>query len=538
MNVGNTEHRRSRRFRGEVDVDVTDKKGTRRGRAIDVARHGLFVALRELPANRHLVQLRIYLPDGDVQAAATVARSLPGQGVGLALFALSDEAKARWDSFVHRAQESFLQQAAHDAQLLDAATPGTGAPSTVSSAPSSATSGAPASATSGAPASATSGAPRAAPHPSASTFFLRLRTVDRLREYQRLHVEAGGTILFTPALLPAGAPITILVVHPVTQVEFPLAGVVHRAVATLPKRLEILFRHADVGAFERFIDTGARPEAPTKLPLSPPAASFRSDEELEFDIDDAVVSDDPVGWDLKSSVLPVRQAPITHDSIPPSPAGDDDFDLQIDVRDQTELSREGDPLAPPLLLSLSLLPPAPSSKDASPTLVPTDLPADVPTTATDFHLDETHPAHDPGLQPTAYNVHCDRCAVAPYTVLLGPCAGTLGLVADLMPFWDSKAGRVVAVPRLVDAPLRRERWKGYVARGGSGNDFTSLSTLFDAAALAEAPVHPQTDEVLRSTRAIERLAAAAARLTKKGDEATSKVSCPACTKGHLKVQRS
>jgi len=519
MSGGNTEHRRSRRFRGEVDVDVTDKKGTRRGRAVDVARHGLFVSLRDLPANRHLVQLRIYLPDGDVQAAATVARNDPGHGVGLALFALSDEAKARWDSFVHRAQESFLQQATFDAQARDAG-PRSDASSSSSLSPSS---------TSAAPAVAS------APNPSASTFFLRLRTVERLREYQRLHVEAGGTILFTPALLPAGAPVTLLVVHPVTQVEFPLAGSVHRAVATLPKRLEILFRHPDVAAFERFIDTGARPDAPSKTPSPPTSVTFRSDDELEFDIDDAIVSDDPVGWDLKSSVLPVRQPPITHDSIPPSPAGDDDFDLQIDVRDQSELLRDNDlvGLAPPLM-SLSSLPPAPASKDAAPTLVP----ADVPRVASDLELDETHPAHDPGLQPTAYAVHCDACDVAPYSVLLGPCAGTLGLVADLMPFWDNKAGRVVAVPRLVAAPARLDRWKNYVARGGGGNDLTSLSTLFDAAALAEAPVHPQTDEVLRSTRAIERLAAAAARLTAKGDEATTKVSCPACAKGHLKLQRA
>jgi hypothetical protein len=50
-------------------------------------------------------------------------------------------------------------------------------------------------------------------------------------------------------------------------------------------------------------------------------------------------------------------------------------------------------------------------------------------------------------------------------------------------------------------------------------------------------VHPQTDEVLRSTRAIERLGSAAARLSAKGDQASTKVSCPSCTKGHLKVTR-
>jgi hypothetical protein len=64
-----------------------------------------------------------------------------------------------------------------------------------------------------------------------------------------------------------------------------------------------------------------------------------------------------------------------------------------------------------------------------------------------------------------------------------------------------------------------------------------LSTLFDAAALAEAPVHPHTDEVLRSTRAIERLSALATRL-KDDERATTKVGCPACAKGHLTLRRS
>ena len=56
---------------------------------------------------------------------------------------LSDEAKARWDSFVHRAQESFLHQAALDAQALDATPHRTGAPSSSSGAPSRWSSGAP-----------------------------------------------------------------------------------------------------------------------------------------------------------------------------------------------------------------------------------------------------------------------------------------------------------------------------------------------------------------------------------------------------------
>lgn len=257
MTAGNSEQRRSRRFHSNIDVDITDRKGTRRGRALDVARHGLFVMVAEVPANRHLVQLRIQLPDGDVRAAATVTRALPGQGVGLSLFALSDDAKSRWDTWVGHAQLAWAEDLAR--REVDHT-------STARTARS-------------------------------ATFFVRLHSVERLREYQRLHVEVGGTILFTPALVPAGSPVTLLVVHPVTQAEFPLHGSVHRAIRAAPKRLEILFSVVDGAAFERFVDDGAAPSAPTG---EVPAAADADDaaEDLDFDIDDAVVGDDPVGWSL------------------------------------------------------------------------------------------------------------------------------------------------------------------------------------------------------------------------------------------------
>jgi len=309
------------------------------------------------------------------------------------------------------------------------------------------------------------------PHPSASSFFLRLRTIDRLRGSQRLHVEAGGTILFTPALLPAGAPITILVVHPVTQDELPLAGVVQRAVATLPLRLEILFRSRDVAEFERFIDTGHGP-ATTKPPSGPlTTATFRSDDELEFETDDAVIGDDPVAWGLKSSLLPVHQPPIPHDSLPPSPAGDDDFDVQIDVRDHAERGDDDD--APRLFSPADrLAAPIPTSDGAPSTLLPEGAQT---TSSTHLALGEVEPASGPGLRPTAYTVACDRCDAPAYQLLPGTCADTLGLVANLNPFLDQRSRRLVSVLRLVAALLRLERWRDYVA--GDGND---LTTLFDA----------------------------------------------------------
>jgi hypothetical protein len=451
------EKRRSRRYQSALEVEITDRTGTRRGRAVDVARHGLFLALQDLPPNRHLVQLRILLPDGDIRAAATVSRAERGQGVGLSLFALSDDARARWDDFVLGAHARWTHDRARQtAQPADR-------PSTTP------------------------------PGFRGSTFFLRLRDVERLRDYRRQHVDAGGTILFTPALLPAGSPVTIIVVHPATQAEYPLTGSVHRAISATPKRLEILFHEADGDAFQRFVDRGSTPPIRATTSVLPSAAVDSG--ELEFDIDDADIGDEPVAWELRCAV-PGGDAAIGDDT------GDfEDVDITVETRDLTVRSSEA----------------APVSLDS---LV--DKPV----------ADAVH------ARARRVRIGCDRCAAAPYVVVLGRCPGSLGLVADLAPLWSPRAGRIVTVPRLVAAKVRAARAaeQRRAEAGGAAVPVVALDDVLAAAALADEPRHPETGEALRTTRAVERVAAASQRLADVDDVAATRVPCPACSGGHLQLR--
>ena len=462
--------RRSKRFRFNVDVDVSDRRGVRRGRAVDVARHGMFIAIVDPPHNRHLVQLVIHLPRGPVQAAATVSRTLAGQGVGLSLFALSDDAKRGWDGFIAEVQQQEQRSAAGE--------PRTAAMST------------------GAPA-----------------FLLRLRTMDRLREFQRSHVTVGGTVLFTPVLLPEGGPVNLVVVHPLSEEEHLLPGRVHRAIAQHPKRLEILFGAVDHAAFARFVDSGLAQLPPlprlasvpllpadSVIPVTPAAAQVpvASDDDIDIEVLDEEMEDDPIEWDLRTSDLPVlmgneipatapgRAAPAVSAAKAKAKADDDDDDDDDD----------------------------------------------------DLLIDHTRNARDPGLRPTAVRIGCDRCSAESYVIELGPCAGSLGLVADLVPFWSGAQGRVVAVPRLIEASVRRERFSKYVGVGGEIEDLLPLATFLAAADLAEPACHPESGETLKTSRPIERLGLAARRVAVDDVTAPTRVRCPGCAEGHLLLERA
>jgi hypothetical protein len=269
------EQRRSRRVRHQLRVDVIDRRGSRRATASDVARHGLFVTITDPPAERHLVQVVLHLPDGPLHAAATVARTLPSRGVGLDLFALSAEAKGRWDAFVALAQQQGSM------------------PSLV-------------------PSASTSTTRSASQRP---TFLVRLLSIERLREYFRNHVAVGGTILFTPLLPPQGATVELIVVHPRTQAEYSLLGRIQRVVSTPPKHLELVFLDVQLERFTRFIEDGIDHEV-VAAAASPITATlehggdrhvdlvdidvdFDFDFEIEIDEGDAFMQEEPVQWERR-----------------------------------------------------------------------------------------------------------------------------------------------------------------------------------------------------------------------------------------------
>ncbi len=495
------EQRRSHRVRSAVAVDIIDKRGPRRGTAADVARHGLFVAIPDPPPNRHLVQLVLHLPSGPMQAAASVSRVLPGQGAGLSLFALSTEAKGRWDSYV--------QQVQHYAQQ-HGMLPGLPSSSSSSSSSSSAL-----SSSSGSSSPALASPPRPLSIPS---FVVKLKTVSRLRDYVTSHVAVGGTVLFTPVLPPAGSSVQLLVVHPETEAEFALGGRVHRAITDAPKRLEIVFVNVDVVAFARFVETGAPParamlpSAPPPLVLAPPpvrspsldidvtldaaAAEANVDDiDIDFDIDDDVsMESEPIEWDLRTSDLPVLLGRMA--SKPPTVVGEAITTVPTEAKSDGAGDDDDDPFD-------------------------------------ELIIDDTVAAADPGLAPTAFELRCSDCDAGAYVVELGPCAGVLGLVADQTPFWSAETGRVVSIPRLVTDDVRRDRFARFTGRGGAIDDVVNIATFLAAADLAEAPRHPQSGATLRSSRAVDRLKQTASHAVDDGAAHETRIRCPSCAQGHL-----
>lgn len=100
------ERRRFPRFEVQVPVVMRRKNGEERLVTCDVSRHGAFIRTERPAPLRQLVQLRFLLPGiGDVEAMCMVARWLdgrspPGPGMGIDFFALSKEAKGRWERFL------------------------------------------------------------------------------------------------------------------------------------------------------------------------------------------------------------------------------------------------------------------------------------------------------------------------------------------------------------------------------------------------------------------------------------------------------
>jgi hypothetical protein len=330
------EQRRSRRVRHQLRVDVIDRRGSRRATASDVARHGLFVTIADPPPVRHLVQVVLHLPDGPLHAAATVARTLPSRGVGLDLFALSAEAKRRWDAFVALAQQQGSM------------------PSLVSS-------------------SSTSSSRPSSQRPA---FLVRLLSIERLREYFRNHVAVGGTVLFTPLLPPHGATVELIVVHPRTQAEYALLGRIQRVVSTPPKHLELVFLDVNLERFTRFIEDGIAQDvvvsaAASSLTTAREQSGDRDvdvdvevvadfDFEIEIDDGDVFMQEEPVQWERRYDPLMATAMDVIDagsrslpEPRPPAPMGTIDDSDESDALAIDDTIAAADPGLRPLMLRVS-----------------------------------------------------------------------------------------------------------------------------------------------------------------------------------------
>lgn len=476
------EQRRSRRIRHDLRVELFDKRGARVLHALDVARHGLFLATTDPPRDRHLVQLLVYLPDGAIKVAATVMRTVrthhdDEDGVGVQFFALSEDAKRRWDDFVF---------------TLLRTTPPRGTPRPKP----------------GDQQAEQRSAEGDAPGSGGATFLVKLKTVERLRDFAQTHLHSGGTVLFTPVLRAAGEHVTLVCVHPRTDEEFHLPGVVHRVHTDRPKRLELHFIGVSaqlLNNFAAFVESGHPPRVQAMQP--PAVASPPLVDDLDVDVD--VFDEDTIDTDERIAQPPSFAAGPPSLLAPPLPN-----------TTATTTTASSAPTPP------ATNPPAPASSAA---------PAAVARQSGGPAVPSGHPI-DPGLRPDPYLLRCDACDLAPYAIDLGPCRGVLGLVADYAAF-TAKDGRIVGAPRMVSAEERHNRVQRFLANGGRLDASIDLMTMFGVVALAE-PAKDEAGDLLRHPKAVERLDHVARKLNGGEPAAKTKVKCPSCKDGHLTVERT
>lgn len=239
-----SDQRKSGRYRYRLPIDLHGPGGSERTFTEDVARQGVFLLTRAALRPRHLVKLTLHLPSGPIGAVAHVTRAT-SSGAGLQLFALSGDAKRRWDAFLFQvagvapAQPGWIGRAA--------------------------------------------------------SFVVKLRSTEALDDFLQKCVAVGATFLRTPVLKPVGAEVVLVMVHPRSCEEFPLPGVVARLVTAHPKGMEIHFAPGSraVGSalaerFRAFVRTGRPPAEDLfdedefeEITLS----DLRSDRTLELDID-------------------------------------------------------------------------------------------------------------------------------------------------------------------------------------------------------------------------------------------------------------
>lgn len=233
------DRRRFPRVEIAIPVVIRRRGDTERLVTRDVSRHGAFVRTDQPRTERELVQLAFVLPTGEsLDVMCMVARSIPpaladarGPGMGVDFFALSKEAKDRWDAFVRDVSLPLVR--------------GTRVPPPPP------------------PDDDVDEAPVRREHVRFDACFLvRMKDKAGLREFLTRDVSQGGMMLKTPLLRDVGTRIGLILVHPETDEEFALEGTVVRQVQSdepKDRGLGIRFEGLDTERQQRlarFIETG------------------------------------------------------------------------------------------------------------------------------------------------------------------------------------------------------------------------------------------------------------------------------------------
>jgi hypothetical protein len=219
-----TERRKFERLPVQLSVEVRSRGLGSVCQTADVSRHGLFLATPTPARERQLLILRIPLPDGGhpIDVMASVARAIPEDqaserslkaGMGVNFFALTEENKERWESFL--------------ASLRGVEPP----------------------------------KPQAQGN-NRPTFLLQPKDHERLRLFEARELALGSMFLRTPVLRRVGESLRLVLLHPVSDEEFPLLAQVVRVSdgsGTEPKGMVLDFKALEYSqrtAFHDFVEQG------------------------------------------------------------------------------------------------------------------------------------------------------------------------------------------------------------------------------------------------------------------------------------------
>jgi hypothetical protein len=229
-----TERRKFERLPIQLSIEVRSRGLGSVCQTADVSRHGLFLATPTPARERQLLILRIPLPDGGhpIDVMASVARSIPEDlaqerslkaGMGVNFFALTEDNKERWERFL----------ASLRGETPKPQTPGSNRP----------------------------------------TFLLQPKDQERLRLFEAREFALGSMFLRTPVLRRVGESLRLILLHPVSDEEFPLLAQVVRVSdgsGAEPKGMVLDFQtleHPQRAAFHTFVEhgTGVTTEPPPSV---------------------------------------------------------------------------------------------------------------------------------------------------------------------------------------------------------------------------------------------------------------------------------
>lgn len=447
------DQRRGARYRQRLAVELHTQRGSKELFTHDVGAHGLFLLMSEPPRERHVLKLTVHLPDGPVGIVAHGTHT-SARGIGVQFFALSGDAKRRWNVYLGGLAGAPVDEAA-DPVFGDA------------------------------------------------TFVVKMHSPTALREFADSCFDAGGTYLRTPVLKGVGSGVTVTMVHPYTEREFPLAGAVMRLHQQRPKGMEIRFSDATLArreAFHRFVETGAAPvfeiDLDTEEGLVVVEDSAAADE-VGFDIDVAVLDDSEV----VEIELDEEEMFSWHDV-------EDDLLLDTGIGDEELVPGRTD-------AELFSVGPLPFSQEGEP--VPDDLRA------------LTRP-------PFAVRLSCDSCDMLETELDAGGVPGSLGFVAEYKPFFCPSC-RLVLTRRRLLLEEERQAALGRIKLRGALQAPTTLRAVFDVAELSDPPRCSSCEGKLKATRPVQLLAEVLAKLERGDDTSDVSVPCALCKDGRWRVER-